>query len=361
MAGPNTCIYCKRDESAVTFDGVEHVIPQAFGVFGSETPTLKCVCDECNGGFGRTLDIYLARETLEGVIRYKNGIFSSEARPQKHLHIALDEGPQTGDFAGMKVAIDGTTGELMKPLAQFHILNQQSGKTETYFKKQIAGLKLPDDVYGRPGDGSGNGTWKCAIFAGSKADHDEIVEALQANGIAFIPAEPFELPGLSGDEKHPFDASTLPVLITGEVTHTHRRAHAKILMNFLAKYFGEEEALKPHWDYLRSFICGEAGTIRYKVFDDPFPDNQDSDVLKIIRGSIAAWIENRHGNIVGSLQFYGNQIFQYLLRELAALPDDQQFGYCYTDGETPKILVKAKDAASATALAAKKTFKAASS
>jgi hypothetical protein len=25
------CIYCKRDESTTTFDGVEHVIPEAFG------------------------------------------------------------------------------------------------------------------------------------------------------------------------------------------------------------------------------------------------------------------------------------------------------------------------------------------
>jgi hypothetical protein len=144
----------------------------------------------------------------------------------------------------MKVAIDGTTGTLMKPPPQFQILNQKSGKTETYFKKQIDGLKLPEEVYGRPGDESGNGTWKCAILAGSKADHDEIVETLRANGIAFMPAKPFEWPGLSGEEKHPLDAPSLPVAIMGEVTHTHRRAHAKILMNFLASYFGEEEALE---------------------------------------------------------------------------------------------------------------------
>lgn len=191
MTCSRKCIYCQRDESAAKFDGVEHVIPQAFGSFSSETPTLKCVCDECNGGFGETLDIYLARETVEGVVRYKNGIFSSEVRPQKHLHITLDEGKETGQFAGMKVAIDGTAGKLMPPLAQFQILNRQRGRTETYFKHQIDGLKLPEEVYGRPGDGSGNGTWKCAILAGSEADHNEIVEALRANGIAFVPAKPF--------------------------------------------------------------------------------------------------------------------------------------------------------------------------
>lgn len=163
------------------------------------------------------------------------------------------------------------------------------------------------------------------------------------------PRSRFESPGLSGDEKGPFDALTLPVVITGEVTLTHRRAHAKILMNFIAKYLGEEEVFQPHWDFLRGFVRGEIETIKYKMLEDPFPDGEDSDVLKIIRTSITVRIENSGPDIVGSLQFYGNQIYQYLLRENAALRDDQQLGLCYTDGEMPKILIKAKDAASAKA------------
>jgi hypothetical protein len=220
--------------------------------------------------------------------------------------------------------------------------HKQSGKTETYFKQQIGGLKLPDDVYGRPGDGSGNGTWKCAIFAGSKVDHDEVVEILRANGIAFIPAKPFEWPGLSSDEKHPFDALTLPVVITGEVTDTHRRAHAKILMNFIAKYFGEEEALLPHWDFLRAFARGEAEKIKYKVLESPFPDGQDSDVLKIIRSSITVRIENSGGNIAGSPQFYGNQIYHYLLRENAALRKISSLDIAIPTEKSPKFLSRPK-------------------
>ncbi len=63
------CIYCTTDD-ATHFGGVEHVIPQSFGTFGSNTPTLSCVCDRCNGYFGRSLDQNLARETLEGISRY---------------------------------------------------------------------------------------------------------------------------------------------------------------------------------------------------------------------------------------------------------------------------------------------------
>jgi hypothetical protein len=238
----------------------------------------------------------------------------------------------------------------MKPLAQFQILNQKTRKTETYFKKQIEGLTLPEDQYGRPGDGSGNGTWKCAIYAASETDHDGIVEALRANGIAFIPGKPFEMPALAVEKDQPFDALSLPVVITGEVTHTHRRAHAKILMNFIVKYHGEEEALKPHWDFLRNFVRHEEGTIKYKILENPFPADQDRAVLRIIRQSITVRVENIGGNIVGSIQFYGNQMYQYLLRENASLPEGQQIGYCFTAGEKPRLLVKAKDAISAAAL-----------
>jgi hypothetical protein len=75
------CIYCKKEKDE--FKGVEHVIPQSFGLFGTQTPTLKCVCDECNAFFAKELDLRLARETLEGITRYKQGIFSRETRPPK--------------------------------------------------------------------------------------------------------------------------------------------------------------------------------------------------------------------------------------------------------------------------------------
>jgi hypothetical protein len=88
------CIYCKKEGSPPK--GVEHVIPKSFGKIGSKTPTLKCVCDDCNAFFATELDLRLARETLEGITRYKQGIFSSATRPQKTLRFTLGE--EAGDF-----------------------------------------------------------------------------------------------------------------------------------------------------------------------------------------------------------------------------------------------------------------------
>src|SRR3989338_249143 len=93
------CIYC-GNRNHLEFKGKEHVIPQSFGTFGAETPTLDCVCDACNDFFGKQLDLVLARDTLEGLTRYKNGILSEAKRPQKGLNFSLIESEETGEFGG---------------------------------------------------------------------------------------------------------------------------------------------------------------------------------------------------------------------------------------------------------------------
>lgn len=341
MAEQCICIYCRQDNPA-NFKGVEHVVPQAFGTFGPQTPTLHCVCDDCNGHFGKNHDIYLARETIEGISRYKKGIFSSAARPQKHLNITLEEGPEAGEFAGMKVALDGTTGELMPPKAQFRIINQKTGKPEIYFKHQITGLQLPEDVYGKPGDGKEiKGTWSCRIFAFSNDEHDDFVECLRTNGINFIPGEPFRMPEAgTPDDDGKF---TLPVEIEGEIGLEHRMAHTKILLNFIAKYLGCEEALKPEWDFLRRYARYGEGTIKYIVIDPP--PEKDDELRRLIAESIVIRLENVKGHICGILRFYGNHTYTYVLQENASLPDELIFGLMFTEGERPRLLMQGKNLA----------------
>lgn len=44
------CIYCLDEKDEVEFDR-EHLIPQAFGTFDSDTLVIDCVCKSCNGYF----------------------------------------------------------------------------------------------------------------------------------------------------------------------------------------------------------------------------------------------------------------------------------------------------------------------
>lgn len=251
------CIYCSQTDPS-RFRGVEHVIPQGFGRFGSGTPTLDCVCDDCNGYFARELDQLLTRDTYEGIFRYSRGQLSSQARPQKRVTLALADPAEVGAFQGLRVSVDGTTGQLMAPAAQFHIHNFKTGKEEVYYLPQISGLTLPETDYGRPGANGERGTWRCKILAPSRDAHDEVVEALQQAGIDFRPGTPFEIPWA----EETATPSSFQVEITSEIDKPHKRAIAKILMNFIAFHLGRDEVLQPRWDFLRRYVRNGEGEIK---------------------------------------------------------------------------------------------------
>jgi len=324
------CIYCTTND-ATRFGGVEHVIPQSFGTFGSNTPTLSCVCDDCNGYFGRSLDQNLARETLEGVSRYTRGQPSSERRLQRRLEITLGDGPETGAFAGMKVFVDGTTGMLMPPSSQFHVFNFRTNKNEVYFQDQVAGLALPEAVYGRPRAGDLPATWRVKVFAPSKDEHDSFILALNAAGIAFEPGEPFQMP----DNQTGAEVVSFPVHIEGAVDALHKRALAKILMNFVAWSLGYEEAMEPRWNFLRNYVRNAQGLICARISGRPFWNGQESENRRFVDDSIDVRLENLDGNIVGAIQFYGRSIHEMILVEGDALEPRQEVGYRFTPGQEP--------------------------
>ncbi len=68
------CIYCCAEKRTEEFTKREHVIPQAFGKFKNNLTLIKKVCDDCNQYFGDTLEIALARDTPEGIMRFVHGI-----------------------------------------------------------------------------------------------------------------------------------------------------------------------------------------------------------------------------------------------------------------------------------------------
>ena len=78
MSRERKCIYCPQTDPA-RFRGVEHVIPQGFGRFGSSTPTPDCVCDDCNAYFGRELDQLLARNGLDAFLAFGRALFTCVA------------------------------------------------------------------------------------------------------------------------------------------------------------------------------------------------------------------------------------------------------------------------------------------
>jgi hypothetical protein len=330
MSNGKICIYCHQTDQD-RFRGVEHVIPRGFGRFGSETPTLDCVCDDCNGYFGRELDQLLTRDTYEGISRYSRGQLSTEARPQRRVSLTLADGGEAGDFVGLRVSVDGTTGRLMPPAAQFHVHNFKTGKDEVYFLPQIAALVLPEGDYGKPGAKDEKGTWRCKILAPSPEQHNEMVDALQRAGIDFRPGAPFQIPWASETGEPP----SFLVEITSEIDKPHKRAIAKTLMNFVVFHLGRDEALGPRWNFLRRYVRNGEGEIKARLSNRPFWTGQETDQLRFQDDSISIRIENLNGNIVGAIQFYNHPIYEMILVENDALSPDQEIGRRYTPGELP--------------------------
>ena len=324
------CIYCNQTEPA-RFCGVEHVIPQAFGRYSSETPTLNCVCDDCNRFFGRQLDQLLARETPEGLGRYSHGQLSSERRQQRRVAISLADSSEAGAFAGMRVNVDGTTGQLMAPAAQFLVHNFSSGEDEAYLLHQIADLTLPEADYGRPGTDGQPGTWRCKVFASSEQEHAEMIMALNAAGIAFQAGPAFKVPGNAEGDR----PTSFLVEIEAEIDKPHKRALAKVLMNFVAAYLGCDEARSARWDFLRRYVRWGEGEIRARLSQRPFWTGQETEDLRFEDDSINVRIENVGADVVGAIQFYNHHTYEFILVEGGSLGAGQEIGRRYTVGAAP--------------------------
>lgn len=69
------CIYCFKEGDNFSS---EHVIPEAIGLYGTNTPVLNCVCDECNKYFDRTLENPVFRKSIYNFARHE---LMSEEKP----------------------------------------------------------------------------------------------------------------------------------------------------------------------------------------------------------------------------------------------------------------------------------------
>lgn len=328
-----SCIYCEESAPA-KFSGREHVIPQAFGTFGGKTPTLKCVCDPCNRTLGHQLDQMLARETLEGLARYSQGRRSKEMRPQRRLRFTLADETEAGGMLGAAiVGLDPTTNELLPLATQFQIENRQTGKTEIFTRAQLGHFTLSDEVYGPPGER------KLNIFAPSKAEHDAFLDELTQAGFDMRMAGASQLdvnPSVDDTGK-----ATLSVHVEGTFDDLHRRALAKILVNFAAFYLGEE-VNAARWTGLKRFIRYGEGKLGARMTNGPFWTGQETDTMRF-PDAINVRLENHPRGVVGVIQFYNRYTYELLLLEGERL--DPEIAARFEDGAEPVLGVRGRPAA----------------
>ncbi len=209
--------------------------------------------------------------------------------------------------------------------------NFRTGQDEVYFLPQIAGLALPEADYGRPGTDDEKGPWRCKILAPSQEAHDAMVGALTRAGIDFRPGTALQIPWNPDFGEQP----SFLVKIESEVDKPHKRAIAKILMNFVAFHLGHDEALAPRWDFLRRYVRTGESEMKARLSGRRFWTGQETYRLCFQDDSINVRIENLDGNIVGAIQFYNLHTYEMILVENDSLRPDQEIGRRYRPGEPP--------------------------
>jgi hypothetical protein len=71
------CIYCLKEKAPTDFN-IDHVIPESFGAFENNFTLTEAVCKECNQYFGDKLELFLGRDTFEGMLRFMQGVKAPE-------------------------------------------------------------------------------------------------------------------------------------------------------------------------------------------------------------------------------------------------------------------------------------------
>ena len=238
------CIYCtvEKDEDGFNRD---HVIPEAFGLFDGNF-VLTCVCVACNQFFGDTLELKLARDSLEGHDRVRVGLkdatdFRSLGK-RSTTYVEFD-----GDSA-----VAGARGYLLAPkegpelattvMPRVGFRRDPGGPFEWF---PIDRLPNQEELLAR---GYRRGE-PLHMQTQGEASIEEFRAALSTRGLTFtVDSEIAPLRGRVHAE------------VVFKVDRPEFRAHTKIALNYLAAVAGPEVALLPCFDQARRFVRYDEGS-----------------------------------------------------------------------------------------------------
>ncbi|HUJ33383.1 MAG TPA: HNH endonuclease [Candidatus Acidoferrum sp.] len=238
---PQTCVYCKSHDRL--FDR-EHVMPEAFGTFEPDSPVLDCVCKECNGYFGRSLELALSRDSLEAVLRLRYGVKpASEAKDLRYrkLEVKIGQpGPWLGATAILEADGSGTCVEPV-PIPQAGFKWRGGSEFSWIVEREVSAERLA------PYKNPPRGTLEIRIVGPSPEDRQRLIEKLGGLGINFD--KQGELRQIIPDED-----GKVEVRLSSQVDATIFRAIAKIAFNYLAYVHGSSFALQPDFDEVRNYV-----------------------------------------------------------------------------------------------------------
>jgi len=231
-----SCIYCRQSNGPFTR---EHVVHEGFGRFQNALVIHDALCDDCNQEFGRTIDLALTRQSVEGLERYRFGVkkpWEIEKFSYESVTLRAKDG---GDFDGAQFEerADATGAKVVARLVPAVAIHKKNGEGFVHFTEaQIAeGTWLHNPAL----------DWRRGIKVFGGADAEKRIKGLlQRQGVAPSAWRPLT-PPVDGE---------VTIEQVFEVTPDMQRALAKIAFNHLTYCEGTEYALFDEFDSIRRFI-----------------------------------------------------------------------------------------------------------
>jgi hypothetical protein len=272
------CIYCLRSD--VTFKEREHVVPESFGTFSSDTFTLHSkVCDECNQYYGDNLDILLARDTREGLKRselLKKRVKSPKGIPR--LKLTLPDDHPDENVRGVIINLPKYKNEgVLEPISQVHFKSKKTQKYEVFSLSELKKAKDFDkDRY----------IYKdIKIIAPNEEQAQEVQDQLKRMGIDYIKKQEIYTP-----ERPEY------LQITGDIDSLILRAISKIAFNYIAHVYPSINLLEENFNRAREYIRYGKGTLPIKL-ENHFLAQED-DYIQAQTDGILIGTEYRRNNIL---------------------------------------------------------------
>jgi len=196
---------------------------------------LDCVCDKCNGDFGRGIEQSLARDSVEGLLRESFGLRSKQRGVRlgpNRLRITVDE---ASDWQGVRVFGErGRRGEPMALRPEPTVKIRSTANTEW---QSIPEAELSTEVLGPylPAP-------EVLVFGATPEDRQRLQRTLAASGIKVKRWV---------DETR---SDMARVFANSACDDAILRALAKMAFNFLVQVRGAAFALKTDFDAVRDYV-----------------------------------------------------------------------------------------------------------
>lgn len=238
------CIYCLNEKAPSDFN-IDHVIPESFGTFENNFTLTEAVCRECNQYLGDKLELFLGRDTFEGMLRFMQGVKAPEEfkflNKKRVLFTLGEEGPLRGAILHLRYS-EEKNKLVVDSIRQVAFQKKDSGEWEFF---EVGDIQSKDDLEKKGFIVKGDRILK--MLFSSRQEKEEIEQQLEEKGFKISTEKKEDLP-------FNFNEKIVKVQIMGTIDRTIFRGIGKIAFNYLAYHHGKDFALNENFNEMRDFV-----------------------------------------------------------------------------------------------------------